>query len=189
MKESYKILQFEELVNLAIKNDKNAEEELLKKAEKTVRNFFYYFDKDFSQINDLVQEILLKVVKDLKSLKNPRYFKRWLHKIMINTYYDYIRRLNIRKKRIKIGLESIEEMETSIENEPDKKILDDELNDKIRGAMQRLSREHRIIVILRDYGEFSYQAISNILNVNEGTVKSRLARARNKLKESLRGYL
>ena len=64
-----------------------------------------------------------------------------------------------------------------------------ELKDKIQGAIMRLPKSHRMVILLRDMAGLTYEDIESILNINKGTVKSRLARARNKLKYELRNYL
>ena len=72
---------------------------------------------------------------------------------------------------------------------PNDEILNKELRDKIQGAIMKLPKNHRLVVLLRDFAGLSYEDIESILGINQGTVKSRLARARNKLKQDLRYYL
>ena len=67
--------------------------------------------------------------------------------------------------------------------------LSHELKDKIHGAIMKLPKNHRLVVLLRDFAGLSYEDIESILGLNQGTVKSRLARAREKLKQELRNYL
>lgn len=181
-----------ELAKLSIENDKKALRELLLRIQKDTAIFIHYFDPNFIAENDLIQEILLKVTKNIKYLKTPHTIKKWSHKIIINSYYDYVRKINILKKRIDYELPNKEEKITVIEDKhtkPGEEALNHELKDKIQGAIMKLPKENRIVILLRDYAGLSYEDIESILGLNKGTVKSRLARARNKLKQELRRYL
>ena len=115
-----------------------------------------------------------------------------MHRIIINTYYDHIRKQNILKKRINYNLTLTEEKIQVIEDKhfkPNEETLNHELKDKIYGAIMKLSKNYRLVILLRDFADLSYEDIEEILNLNKGTVKSRLARARNKLKQGLKNYL
>ena len=188
----YKKMEDTELARLSINNDDKALRELLLRIQRDTNVFIHYLDPDFIYENDLMQEILLKVIKNIKYLKTPETIKKWSHKIIINSYYDFIRKINIKRKRINYELPDTEERITIIEDKhskPNEETLNHELKDKIHGAIMRLPDGYRLVVILRDYVGLSYEDIESILNLNKGTVKSRLARARNKLKNELRTYL
>ena len=188
----YKKLQDIELAKLSIDDDKRALRELLFRIQKNTAVFLHYFDPEFHAENDIIQEILVKVVKNIKYLKTPETFKKWVHRIIINTYYDHIRKQNIMKKRINYDLTMSEEKIQVVEDKhfkPNEETLNHELKDKIHGAIMKLPPNYRLVVLLRDYANLSYEDIEGILNLNKGTVKSRLARARNKLKQDLRNYL
>ena len=142
----------------------------------------------------MVQEILVKITKNIKALKTPTTYKNWAHRIIVNSYYDYVRKINMLKRKVHYELTNEQKSELSkiLEDKhtkPHEELLDHELKDKIQGAIMRLPKSHRIVVLLRDLAGLSYEDIESILNINKGTVKSRLARARNKLKQELRTYL
>lgn len=188
----YKNMEDIELARLSIADDKKALRELLLRIQKDTAIFIHYFDPHFIAENDLIQEILLKVTKNIKYLKTPQTIKKWSHKIIVNSYYDYVRKINILKKRISYELPNKEEKIMIIEDnhvKPGEEALNHELKDKIRGAIMKLPPNNRIVILLRDYTGLSYEDIESILGLNKGTVKSRLARARNKLKQELRRYL
>ena len=188
----YKNMEDIELARLSIANDKRALRELLLRIQKDTAIFIHYFDPHFIAENDLIQEILLKVTKNIKYLKTPQTIKKWSHKIIVNSYYDYVRKINVLKKRISYELPNKEEKITIIEDnhvKPGEEALNHELKDKIQGAVMKLHPNNRIVILLRDYAGLSYEDIESILGLNKGTVKSRLARARNKLKQELRRYL
>lgn len=192
MANKYKKLHDAELAKLSIKNDQKALRELLLRIQQDTSVFLHYFDPNFHAENDIIQEILVKIVKNIKYLKQPDTLKKWVHRIIINTYYDHIRKQNILKKRINYNLTLTEEKIQVIEDKhfkPNEETLNHELKDKIYGAIMKLSKNYRLVILLRDFADLSYEDIEEILNLNKGTVKSRLARARNKLKQGLKNYL
>lgn len=190
----YKNLADYEISKLAIEGDKTALKELLLRIKKDAEIFIHHFDPEFISDNDLIQIILLKVTNNLKYLKSPATIKKWSHKIIINSYYDYARKINMLKRKIRYELtnEQKQELAKTLSDKRDKpqdELLKIELKDKIQGAIMKLPKNHRIVVLLRDLAGLTYEDIESILNINKGTVKSRLARARNKLKYELRNYL
>lgn len=192
MFEKYKDFQDIELAMLASHDDKRALRELLFRTQKDISVFIHYYDPDFLSPNDLIQEILVKITNNIKNLKTPTTYKKWSHRIIVNSYYDYVRRINALKKKINYEYNLYEEKNTDIEDthfKPVEETLNHELKDKIRGAIMKLPKNHRLVVLLRDFAGLSYEDIEGILNLNKGTVKSRLARARNKLKSELKNYL
>ena len=190
----YKNMTDSELVKIAILKDKKALQELLSRTQKDILIFLHYFDPDFIAESDLTQIILVKITNNLSSLKNPETFKKWQHRIIVNSYYDYVRRISMMKRKIHYELTNDEKREIAkiLEDKhikPQDELLNKELKDKIQGAIMRLHKSYRIVVLLKDIAGLSYDDIESILNINKGTVKSRLARARNKLKQELRNYL
>ena len=190
----YNILNDIDIAKMAVNGDKRALKELLIRVQKDAETFLHYFDPDFISENDLMQIILLKVTTHIKELKTPETFKKWSHRIIINSYYDYARKINILKKRIHYEFtnEQKQELAKTLADKRDKpqdELLKMELKDKIQGAIMRLPENHRIVILLRDMAGLTYEDIENILSINKGTVKSRLARARNKLKYELRNYI
>ena len=191
---TYRILTDIELTRMAIENDKHALKELLRRIKHDTEIFLHYFDPQFISENDLKQIILLKITNNLKSLKSPETVKKWSHRIIVNSYYDYTRKINTLKRKIHYELTNEQKQElaktlSDNRDKPQEELLKMELKDKIQGAIMRLPKAHRIVILLRDMAGLTYEDIESILNINIGTVKSRLARARNKLKYELRNYI
>ena len=194
MIKNYNILNDIDIAKMAINEDKKALKELLLRVQKDTTIFLHYFDPDFISENDLMQIILLKVTNNIKNLKTPETFKKWSHKIIVNSYYDYARKINMLKRKIHYEFTNEQKQElaktlSDKKNKPQDELLNMELKDKIQGAIMRLPKSHRMVILLRDMAGLTYEDIESILNINKGTVKSRLARARNKLKYELRNYL
>ena len=80
------------LVENSIKGDTKALYNLIKEVQPTIKTMLFYLKKDENELNDLTQDVLIKLSKKIYQLKNPMFFKTWLNQITINSYYDYLRR-------------------------------------------------------------------------------------------------
>jgi RNA polymerase sigma factor, sigma-70 family len=126
--------------------------------------------KNEADAQDIVGETIVKAFEARNQLRNDARFKYWIMKILTNTAYTYLKR----KKRL-VFEEPVEEIVTKNENS------DHGLWAKVMG----IEEKYRMVIILYYEQEFSTREISKILNIPEGTVRSRLARAREKLKDIL----
>ena len=176
----------EVLIERAQNNDYRALEELIKLVQNKVYTTFLYLNKSEENISDMTQEALIKMIKALPSLKNPKAFNSWLNQIVVNIFYD-----EMRKKKKKPEHHPIEHymhipdriglpVESAITSEADK---------KIQKEIYSLPEHFRIPIILRELQGLSYEEIANATKTNVGTVKSRIARAREKLQYSLKNYI
>ena len=192
MKYNAKNNNLDELIELARSGDTDALEEIIRRQQKTVFTTLYYLNAKPDEIMDLTQEILFKVAKNIKKLKNPRTFKSWLNQIIINQFYDTLRK---KKKSVKkVCLDSQECEKTNFEipdfaSNPYQKVVDKELEFAIKNSIYKLPDPFKAAIIMRELQGLSYEEIANATNSNIGTVKSRIARARLKLQEYLKPYL
>ncbi|MBN2271342.1 MAG: RNA polymerase sigma factor [Sedimentisphaerales bacterium] len=122
---------------------------------------------------DAVQETWVSVIKRLNALQNPSLFVSWLFRILTNKCIDRMRERQREARRLE---------ETDVEPESSEAPSE---NDSLRQAVQRLSDEHKILIMLRFGQELQIGQIAAILNMAEGTVKSRLHRALARLREIL----
>ena len=187
----YKKLTQEELVVLSQQYDFKALEELIKREQKNVFATFSYLCKKRENIADLTQEVLYRVAKNIKSLKNPKYFKSWLNHIITNLFYD-----ELRKKQRCPECVSIDDDECDIKIQipdthckPYEKCVAGELEKIIKSAILELPEQFRIVIILRELQGLSYDEIAEATKSSVGTVKSRISRAREKLQEGLKAYI
>jgi RNA polymerase sigma factor (sigma-70 family) len=165
-------LNYESLVELAKRGDKDSFIQLIKDCEDTMYRVSRSILKNDFDCSDAIQETILNAYSGIQTLKNPKYFKTWLVRILIN---ECNRMLKSRKNIISIAkwTEPIEKIEIH------KDLGVDE-------AIHSLAEKFRIIVTLYYLEEFSTKEISNLLQIPEGTVKSRLNRARLKLEKLLK---
>ncbi len=192
MKYSIKNNNLNELIELAKKGDMEALEEIIKRQQKTVFATLYYLNAKPDEIMDITQEILFKVAKNIKKLKNPRTFKSWLNQIIINQFYDTLRKKQ--KSVKKVCLDNQDEDKPNFEapdfaSNPYQKAVDKELEFAIKNSIYKLPDPFKAAIIMRELQGLSYEEIAQATNSNIGTVKSRIARARLKLQEYLKPYL
>lgn len=161
-----------------IEGDKSAFQVLVKRHKEKVRNIIYITMNNSAFVDDIAQEVFITVYKNLKHFRFESQFTTWLYRITVNRCKDYLRRMNVRKifSPIDEGY-NVPEYSTPVENNDISKIVMD--------AIAKLPVKLRMPLILKDIEGFSYQEISESLKCEMGTVKSRIFRGREKLKEIL----
>ena len=161
-----------------IEGDKSAFQVLVKRHKEKVRNIIYITMNNSAFVDDIAQEVFITVYKNLKHFRFESQFTTWLYRITVNRCKDYLRRMNVRKifSPIDEGY-NVSEYSTPVENNDISKIVMD--------AIAKLPVKLRMPLILKDIEGFSYQEISESLKCEMGTVKSRIFRGREKLKEIL----
>jgi len=190
-------MELGELIEKSQQDDKLALEELVKRNEKIVYNTLYHLDPNRTDIPDIAQEVLFRMAKSIKSLKKPATFKFWLNQIITNLFYDELRRKTRRLNTISIDapymhLEEESEQTLNIADTgkiPEEKTLGIELDKKIREAIDNLPEQFRLVIVLRELQDLTYEEIAEITKTSIGTVKSRLARARARLQQEIKPYL
>ena len=196
LKIQYKKMPLAELVIEAKKNNYKALEELVKREQKNVFATFSYLNKKQDNVADLTQEALLKMAKNIGSLKNPKTFKSWLNQIVTHLFYDDLRKKQRRPICTSLECGTHDNPEKPFHTEiPDKKCIpiekcmSHELDNLIKSEIRNLPDNFRIPIILRELQGLTYEEIANATHTNVGTVKSRIARARGKLQENLKEYI
>ncbi len=196
IKEDLRSLATDELVLSAQTGELRALEELVSRYQKLVYVTLYQLAPERNDITDLTQEVLLRMCRSIKSLRNPKTFKYWLNRIITNLFYDELRKTPRQLKTTSLDESAYDNDEDGPARDvpdsselPDKVALNSELDRKIQSAIQNLPEQFRTIIVLREIQGLSYEEIASLTETNIGTVKSRLARARLKLQEVLEPYL
>lgn len=187
-KSRYKKREINTLITYAQKGDTKALEELIRRIQKNVFTMFSYLTDKRLDIADLTQEALLKLAKNIHTLKDIKNFKSWLGQIVTNVFYDYLKK-NAKDKNLDLNNDKLLEIKDKIGCEPGEKCLFSEMEKLIKAALLSLPDNLRIVIVLREYEGLSYEDISKITNTTLGTVKSRIARARLKLQKELREFI
>ena len=175
-----------------IAKDKIFEEELLPFVN-ALHNFAYNLCFNDDEANDLVQETYLKAYRFIKSYQSGTNAKAWLFKILKNVYINQYRKRSRRPTSVDIDevnvyTESDEDRNQQAYLDLRKEMFDDMLGDEVTIALNSLPVEFRSVILLCDIENFSYEEIAKIIEKPIGTVRSRLFRARNMLKEKLKNY-
>ena len=191
----YKKMPQEELVVLAQQEDFKALEELIRRIQRDVFATLSYIVNNNNNLSDLTQEVLLKVAKNIQTLKNPKCFKGWLNHIITNTCYDELRKQTKSPETISIYY-TCEALNINLKidipdnkSKPIEKCITSECEKLIKSAIRELPESFRIAIVLREFQGLSYEEIARTTNSNIGTVKSRISRARIKLQEVLKNYI
>jgi len=198
LREKYKRYEQKDLIEKAQQDDQLALEELIRRNEKIVYSTLYHLDPNRTDIPDLAQEVLFRVARGIKKLRNAATFKFWLNQIITNLFYDELRRKTRRLKTISMDTPYFEGSDEEYSQTrdiidtgkmPEETTLGGELDQEIKNAIENLPEQFRIVIVLRELQGLSYEEIAEVTHTNIGTVKSRLARARSKLQEQLKPYL
>jgi RNA polymerase sigma-70 factor (ECF subfamily) len=177
-----------QLVEQCLSGSETAWEELVRVHTRRVYAVCYRFTGTSEEAQDLTQEVFLRIFKTLKSFRaGEGSFSVWLNRLTRNLLIDHYRRSRHERQTdsIEDQLTRIEET-TAVTSRTDSMLAGREAGEMIQTALQRLSPELRETVILRDVEELEYREIAQVLNVPEGTVKSRLNRGRAELARVLR---
>ena len=187
-KSKYKKRDINTLILFSQKGDIKALEELIRRIQKNVFTMFSYLTDKRQDIADLTQEALLKMAKNIRSLKDINKFRPWLNQIVTNIFYDFIKK-HAKYQKIDLDNDKLLEIKDKIGCEPGEKCLFAEMEKLIKAAMLTLPENLRIVLILREYEGLSYEDIAKITNTALGTVKSRISRARLKLQDELKEFI
>ncbi|MDR1168499.1 MAG: sigma-70 family RNA polymerase sigma factor [Heliobacteriaceae bacterium] len=188
----YKKMPPDELVILAQHDDFKALEELIKREQKNIFAAFSYLSGKRENVFDLTQEALLRVAKGLPKLKNPKTFKSWLNRIVTNIFYDELRKQKRRQNTVSLDDSPIFDIKFQLTDKkckPHEKCMSAELEKLIKNAILGLPEQFRIVIVLRELQGLSYEEIAKATHSTVGTVKSRIARAREKLQNGLKAYI
>lgn len=174
----------------AQKGDADAFEEFISAYEKLIYSAAYRMLPSPEDAEDISQEVIIKVYKNLRSCKSPAAFKSWVFRIIHNTCIDEIRK---RKGKSTVSLDRpptdtegyIENPALRDENTPESEFLRKDMNERIQSAINQLPPDYKAVIIMRDLNGLSYEEIACALQTNMGTVKSRIARGRQRLKDML----
>jgi len=156
--------------------------------------FAYSLCLNDAMAKDLVQDTFYKAITHISKYKKNTNAKAWLFSILKNTFINEYRKQKKRPKRVDYEEFLIYQNQNTLLQSTSftdlrLKLIQNTVGDEILNAVNKLNIKHRTILLLSDLEEFSYEEISQILNIPIGTVRSRLHRARSKMKHLLSNYV
>jgi RNA polymerase sigma-70 factor (ECF subfamily) len=155
-------------------------------------NFGYRLTFDEDDAKDLVQDTYLKAYRFINSFEQGTNAKAWLFRILKNSFINDYRKKS--KQPAKVDYQEVEtyynsdDVDYGITSDLRVDSVKDMLGDEISNALNSLAVDFRTVIILCDLEGFTYEEMAKILDIPIGTVRSRLHRARNLLKDKLRSY-
>ncbi|MFY9176062.1 MAG: sigma-70 family RNA polymerase sigma factor [Caldicoprobacterales bacterium] len=179
-----------QLVEKSMDGDLDAFEELVLLFDKKIYNYCLRMTNNYSDAEDLAQEVFLKVYRNLKNFRKDSKFSTWIYRIAYNTCID-----NYRKKRLKLlSLSKIDDDQQEIdipspEPLPEEQVISSEKYRLIKECIADLKPRYKSAIILRDIQNYSYKEIAEILDIPIGTVKSDINRGRALLRKALKSRL
>lgn len=176
------------VVRRAKQGDQDAFETLVTRYEKRVYSLAYHYAGNEQDAMDISQEAFLRVYRFLPQFNEDSQFSTWLYRVTSNVCKDYLRKRNARAAFSLSGEQEGEEylMEApDLRYNPEDLLEQKEMRRQIREGLAQLNPDHREILVMRDVLGLTYEEIASSLELEEGTVKSRIARAREKLRQKL----
>jgi len=178
------------LLNKAKIGDIEAFECLIEGCRKKAFNIALRMSGNYDDASDLTQEAFIRIYKSLRNFREQSSFSTWVYRITMNVCLDELRK---RKNRNMVSIDEELKPDESgckrqIESDcptPEELAERNEIRRAVEEAIGNLREEYKTVIVLRDIQGFSYEEISSILKCPEGTVKSRINRARLALKDML----
>jgi RNA polymerase sigma-70 factor (ECF subfamily) len=172
-----------------------AYETLVARFQEPVYNLVYRLLGNPSDACDVVQEVFLKVFRSIKHFRGDSSLRTWIYRIAVNEAHNH-RRWFSRHRRQEVGLEDeregCERLGDTLANQgasPFDYVFDREKQVLIEEALTHINPAFREAVVLRDISDLSYEEIADVLQVSLGTVKSRILRGREAMRQQLTGKL
>jgi RNA polymerase sigma-70 factor (ECF subfamily) len=182
------VLELQMLIRAAQKGDEAAFEALLTRYQTPVFRCVYAMLRNRTDAEDVTQEVFIKLWRTLPRYRFESAFLTYLLRIAKNAARDHLRAAKRRISALELTVESddgeLDELpiaDTAPESRPDMAYLAAEKQQMLHHALLALDLPLRQVIVLRAQEGMSYQEIANVLDISEGTVKSRLNRAKNKL--------
>ena len=167
-----------DLIACAQQGDRQAFTELVCRHQDSIVSLTYRMCGDLHLAEDAAQEAFVRVWQNLKSYKPQYAFRSWLYRIATNAALDFLRR-----ERPTTELDSLSLTHPGAS--PEQSVEENQQAAHVRRAISQLSEPLRVVLILREYQELTYQEIADTLDIPVGTVMSRLNSARVQLRHEL----
>lgn len=186
----------QQYVALSQSGEPGAFEVLVRRHQKRMLNIAYRMTGNYEDACDVVQEAFLSAYRTIKKFRGEAKFSTWLYGIVVNHAKNRTRQLNTKAYHEPVSLDDTPAGDgTPVMDPPSQDgsavdlLVRKETQEKVQNCINRLEKEHREVLVLRDIQGFSYEEITVMLGIPDGTVKSRLSRARGALKDSLKKVL
>ncbi|HDQ03396.1 MAG TPA: sigma-70 family RNA polymerase sigma factor [Deltaproteobacteria bacterium] len=186
-----------EFVLTCQKGDSAAFEILVERHQKKMLNIAYRITGNYDEACDVTQEAFIAAYKSIKKFKGEARFSTWLYRIAINYSKNHLKRMAKTAGREVAGADEPGQMKKEAgfyqhfrnTANPGELVEQHEREAYVQKCIASLPEEYREVLVLRDIQGFSYEDICHVLKIPDGTVKSRLSRARSALKDCLKNVI
>jgi len=183
----------DDLVARVQRGDKTAFDFLVIKYQHKIIQLVNGYIKDPSESQDVAQEVFLKAYRAIGSFRGDAAFYTWLYRIAINTAKNYLLSRSRRSSLYEVDIQEAEAIENAPQLQgmetPERHLLNEEIVDTIKIAIDNLPEEMRIAIMLREFEGLSYEEIAVAMDCPVGTVRSRIFRAREAIDSQLNPLL
>lgn len=184
----------DELITGLCHGDDDAYEILIQRYQQPVYNLVCRLLNDPSDASDIVQEVFLKIFRNIRSFRHGSSLKTWIYRIAVNEAYNHRRWFSRHQRQeVAFGLDDNAPAHVDSFADPSRSPFDEaagrETRALVEAALEQLNPKFRAAVVLRDIEDLSYEEIAAVLEVSLGTVKSRILRGREALRRILEGRL
>ena len=176
-----------ELVSAAITGGEASFEELVRRYQRPIAAYIYRMVSDYDAALDLTQEVFIKVYNSLARYRSEFKFSTWIYRIAHNAAIDFLRRHAVREQALTGGFDG-ERREAVIESRrltPEQESEREERRSEIESVVYLLPAAYRELIVLRHSHDLSYDEIAEVTGLPLGTVKNRLFRAREAMRDEL----
>lgn len=173
----------QELISEAINGNIEAYEHLIVKYEQKIYSLCVHMLNDTDEAYDASQEVCIKIWQQIKYFRGTSKLSTWIYRVTMNQCLDILRKNKRKKEKVLESAEVVEEVDYW--NDVSLKVMNEEAYTILIQAINELKEDYKVVVVLRDLEEYSYEQIAEVLRLSLGTVKSRLSRARAKLRKIL----
>lgn len=174
-----------ELVASASRGLEGSFEELVNRYQRPISAFVYRMVGDYDAALDLTQEIFIKVYSSLSRYRPEFKFSTWIYKIAHNAAIDHLRRTSSRERSLNVGT-ATDNYELPLESEgltPEQQSEREERRGEIENVVRSLPTAYRELIVLRHSQDLTYEEIVEVTGLPLGTVKNRLFRAREMMRQ------
>jgi RNA polymerase sigma-70 factor (ECF subfamily) len=181
-------LEETEMISRCQRGDQEALKEIFDKYHKKVYRIAYGVVRQREEALDIVQEVFIKLFHSIKNFKGRSHFYTYLYRMVMNTAIDHSRKTG--KQTISsLDEEGSFQPSDDLEKGPERILLQKELEERVKLAMDKLPAEQRAALIFRDVEGLSYQEMAEAMGCSIGTVMSRLHYGRKRMQELLKDYV
>jgi RNA polymerase sigma factor (sigma-70 family) len=192
----YESMSDYDLISACQNHNEQAFEQFIKRYDPIITSRIYRYVSDHGDRADIRQDALIKIWQSIGTLRTREAFRVWLHRLVTHLIYDYLSQKS-QTQAISLDCSTFPEDEQgATEREipdsssiPDKLCEDSELAGELRNAITKLPSHFKHAVLLREFVGLSYEDIAQRTGTEVGTVKSRISRARSRVRTEMENYL